>query len=77
MYHGGQRMNFNPILQPACSQRSSGTENLLKTMRNRQIITVLAEEPTQLDEAVAAAHLTKLGVKLTKLTEKQKRNTLG
>ncbi|CAJ0948108.1 unnamed protein product [Ranitomeya imitator] len=21
MYYGGQRMNFNPILQPACSQR--------------------------------------------------------
>ncbi|CAJ0932829.1 unnamed protein product [Ranitomeya imitator] len=22
MYYGGQRMNFNPILQPACSQRT-------------------------------------------------------
>ncbi|CAJ0932617.1 unnamed protein product [Ranitomeya imitator] len=21
VYYGGQRMNFNPILQPACSQR--------------------------------------------------------
>ncbi|CAJ0921200.1 unnamed protein product [Ranitomeya imitator] len=27
MYYGGQRMSFNPILQPACSQRMSANDN--------------------------------------------------
>ncbi|CAJ0940103.1 unnamed protein product [Ranitomeya imitator] len=28
VYYGGQRMNFNPILQPACSQRLDSNEGV-------------------------------------------------
>ncbi|CAJ0956161.1 unnamed protein product [Ranitomeya imitator] len=47
MYYGGQRMNFNPILQPACSQRSyrgghGGVFWIIVLLLNRQFHT---EEP--------------------------------
>ncbi|CAJ0964414.1 unnamed protein product [Ranitomeya imitator] len=32
VYYGGQRMNFNPILQPACSQRGCSKQNKIRNL---------------------------------------------
>lgn len=72
MYVQHQTPKHNEIMEHAKLKRVKTRGRINRWVRNHQFhLTGTFSLSQQLDEQVAAAHLDKLGVKLTKLTDKQ------